>query len=589
MFFFGGFAGKQKASAMQDGTRSGEPARKTQRSFHADTVLGTTTAAAEQERLNSLQIQFNEDGRVVKDAKETYQNMNFSTRSFQVLEENTASAALKGILDLVAEGEQDGAAEVDASFWLPAEARPCSLHEVLAQEIFRLHTAGSTFDPSTSGAEWWFVVREPRVDGSAKLSPPSPPPQEDDGGGGPLATVDVTAGQAEQNAARNGKASDGEASTVEEDDDGDEDDEDDDGDDDVVAHDGGDAGIDFHFDKDVMLASLGLPFVHPTLSTVTYLTSCNGAPTVVFPLRRSPQGELDRSCKCMAVSHPVAGKHLVFDGKLLHGCPESLATKSSSSSSSPPLPSCAVAEAAAAAAATSPAGVSPSCSSPPPVTTTTSATTKELVHDTSKAQPPPPRVTLLVNIWLNHAPFGVQRFPFTDFPSSLASMPSEQDTAQIRQFLCREAGGLSGATTATAATATATAAAAAAAAAAASDADRGPKGNIAKEQTNSCEGRFACGVHSDGGGSDKKSTDAPSSSFASAEWDLRVTVDGQARSEADNLKLRVPNMPTSEHCAAQCAAGVSTFHLEFKAGNGPTIAPWSEDPPNPSKRQRHLK
>jgi hypothetical protein len=59
----------------------------------------------------------------------------------------------------------------------------------------------------------------------------------------------------------------------------------------------------------------------PSLSTVTYLTasSSNAAPTIVFDHTYS-QGE-DDVMNSMLVSQPKLGKHLLFDGTLLHGAP----------------------------------------------------------------------------------------------------------------------------------------------------------------------------------------------------------------------------------------------------------------------------
>lgn len=86
--------------------------------------------------------------------------------------------------------------------------------------------------------------------------------------------------------------------------------------------------IPLHWDKDEELRiSHGL-YVHPHLSTVTYLTK--GAPTVVFdgltvptiarhgngtPAGLSPSPE----CTKVYVSYPKPGKHIAFDGRLLHG------------------------------------------------------------------------------------------------------------------------------------------------------------------------------------------------------------------------------------------------------------------------------
>lgn len=80
-------------------------------------------------------------------------------------------------------------------------------------------------------------------------------------------------------------------------------------------------GIDLHYDKDEALAeSFGLGSF-PTLSTVTYLTcsSSNSPPTVVFD-HVYTQGE-EEVMGQLLVSRPRLGKHLVFDGRLLHGAP----------------------------------------------------------------------------------------------------------------------------------------------------------------------------------------------------------------------------------------------------------------------------
>ncbi|CAJ1959129.1 unnamed protein product [Cylindrotheca closterium] len=79
--------------------------------------------------------------------------------------------------------------------------------------------------------------------------------------------------------------------------------------------------IDLHYDKDEALAESFSIGSFPILSTVTYLTpsSETAAPTVVFDHTYS-QGE-DEVMNLMLVSRPKLGKHLVFDGSLLHGAP----------------------------------------------------------------------------------------------------------------------------------------------------------------------------------------------------------------------------------------------------------------------------
>jgi hypothetical protein len=102
----------------------------------------------------------------------------------------------------------------------------------------------------------------------------------------------------------------------------------------------GDQAIDLHYDKDEALAeSFGLG-LFPTLSTVTYLTTGAAAatttttvkdpqnsdgnqshhnPTLVFP--HMYHQEEDEMISSMLLSRPMPGKHLVFDGRLLHGAP----------------------------------------------------------------------------------------------------------------------------------------------------------------------------------------------------------------------------------------------------------------------------
>ena len=175
-----------------------------------------------------------------------------------------------------------------------------------------------------SGAEWWFVVREP-VDHTV-----APEPKH-------------LSGQPKE-----------------------------------IDHDGGVGGIDLHWDKDVVLAGMKLPYIHPVLSTVTYLSEF-GAPTIVLPVRRTNEGTIDEKCPEMNISYPATGKHLVFDGSLLHGVPESM---------------------------------------------------NQSKHDREVDKGP--RVTFLVNIWLRHRPFAVQRFPFSELVEARATMPCSEAVADIR-------------------------------------------------------------------------------------------------------------------------------------------------------------
>ena len=106
------------------------------------------------------------------------------------------------------------------------------------------------------------------------------------------------------------------------------------------------SSIDLHYDKDEALAETFGIGSFPTLSTVTYLTAPSvtattqkmatsaAAPTIVFD-HTYTQSE-DEVMSSMLVSRPRVGKHLVFDGRLLHGAPSHPSLLLSSST--PPSP-----------------------------------------------------------------------------------------------------------------------------------------------------------------------------------------------------------------------------------------------------------
>jgi hypothetical protein len=220
------------------------------------------------------------------------------------------------------------------TFWLSTNCKPRCSFEQMALDVFRHHTADCSFQPETSGAEWWVQLR------------PSP-----------------SAGRYSMHDRH--------------DDDGDDDDE----------KDLSKKGISLHWDKDEDLRILcgGTTYVHPHISTVTYLTSI-GAPTFAVNCRvHNLTGQYiipgqdtgDASAPEAFISWPAAGKHLSFDGRYLHAAPPNLMEKGAFDHQ------CKVEE--------------PSKDQP-------STYQKTLVRRHR-------RVTFLVNVWLNYHPFDVKPFP----------------------------------------------------------------------------------------------------------------------------------------------------------------------------------
>ena len=122
--------------------------------------------------------------------------------------------------------------------------------------------------------------------------------------------------------------------------------------------------IDLHYDKDEDLAEAFGIGAFPVLSTVTYLTDSDHAPpTVIFS--RCYEDPPDEEIQDMLVNYPRRGKHLVFDGRLLHGAPAHSAFRRGEK-------------------------------------TTASPPTEESDEY---------RITFLVNVWERHKPAGVEPLP----------------------------------------------------------------------------------------------------------------------------------------------------------------------------------
>ncbi|CAJ1339312.1 unnamed protein product [Effrenium voratum] len=90
----------------------------------------------------------------------------------------------------------------------------------------------------------------------------------------------------------------------------------------------GERGMDWHFDKDEDLLDREDVLVMPKLSTVTYLSS-TGAPLLVLSQPVLKEGELQpiEGQVTAFLTRPVSGRHVAFDGRLLHGCPARFASR----------------------------------------------------------------------------------------------------------------------------------------------------------------------------------------------------------------------------------------------------------------------
>jgi hypothetical protein len=245
------------------------------------------------------------------------------------------------------EKEQDEPYSAGVTYFCPALMKPRCALEALALSVFHMHCQHletGVMIPEQSGAEWWTLV----LDSDEK-----------------------------EGKARSGHVSDGDG----------EDDEEDEGDD-----------VGLHFDADYGLEDQ-VPnlLLHPRLATVTYLTN-HGAPTLVLDQRSPTPDEWhknalhNRSIRTGWISHPRVGRHLAFDGRLLHGAPSTFFPPSR------PLSNENFAAVATPVEAASRARDSPI--EPPD--------NKRPKLDNSLPPSNEKRITILVNVWVNHCPLDAE-------------------------------------------------------------------------------------------------------------------------------------------------------------------------------------
>lgn len=258
--------------------------------------------------------------------------------------------------------EDDQAYSAGTTYFLPCQMQPRCALEALVHSIFNKHTAAldsTTFLPEQSGAEWWTLVLADDDDKAAAATANDPPKNNDDDS----------------------------ASTEEE---GDE--------------------VGLHFDADYGLeAQAPNLLLHPRLASVTYLTD-HGSPTVVLDVPSPPPNDTEKKSLGGSIltgwlSAPKVGKHMVFDGRLLHGAPSTF------------FPGQTAAAAPAAASTTSAVAEQQQ----PPLK-------KVKLNQQPPAPPPRKRITLLVNLWLNHCPLDAE--PLDDEVVEQLKTPWTKSTAE---------------------------------------------------------------------------------------------------------------------------------------------------------------
>ena len=217
--------------------------------------------------------------------------------------------------------DDDAAYSAGLTYFLPSQMLPRCALEALVQTIFKAHTSNleeGVMIPEQSGAEWWTLVLD------------------------------------EDSESQNEATANESNKSQEEEDDDEEGDE-----------------VGMHFDADYGLEDQAPNLlIHPRVATVTYLSDM-GAPTVVMQRRSPPPNDVEKKSlegpiQTSWLSHPKIGKHIAFDGRLLHGAPATFfpATTATVPGTQPPSKR-----------------AKPACSQ---------------------------RITLLVNVWVNHCPLDAE-------------------------------------------------------------------------------------------------------------------------------------------------------------------------------------
>jgi hypothetical protein len=308
--------------------------------------------------------------------------------------------------------ENGQAYSAGTTYFVPCIMKPRCALEAMALEIFQRHTQhlpDGVVVPEQSGAEWWTLVLndddndqdDDDDDADNTIS------DNDSNSNAKMKTRDAPTAAASSTRKKKSIKNTDNNSTVDEEESVDDDDDE----------------VGLHYDADYGLEDQ-VPhlLLHPRLATVTYLTS-TGAPTVVLDCpsphsqRQRERSEHDKavaraksneneddvmlswhgtSVRKAWISHPRVGKHIAFDGRLLHGAPATFF---------PPADSCLNEKKKRKV----PTSASDENEEDPPAAKRAKHSMNEQ-NDEAKAvnQRENLRVTFLVNIWINHCPLDAE-------------------------------------------------------------------------------------------------------------------------------------------------------------------------------------
>jgi len=176
--------------------------------------------------------------------------------------------------------------------------------------------------------------------------------------------------------------------------------------------------IGFHWDRDYGLEETTGLHIHPHLATVTYLTNFGG-PTIVLNKvgTRRTKDDLSGGADDMIISRPIFGKHIKFDGRLLHAAPSDLLEEEDSDAEDDDDNSESESSSDDGNDNDSRSGDNDSIDD---INVPNDIDKNEIINDkdndsdsedSNSDEGSPKRITFLVNIWLNHMPIQSKLFP----------------------------------------------------------------------------------------------------------------------------------------------------------------------------------